>query len=278
MAEREDPETRWEYKIIWRSGALLLLAVGLLAMGFGASGLCTTAISAILVPIGFICLVAGVVLPRIEGKLTVGPSQISADILGIRTLDQLSVSTSAPAVVLREIQTREGLVAIEATQPPGAITLGDVWDALDAAGVNPASEAEALNNQAVLEGVGLGSAYFRLADGRTLKMPNRGFLDYGAASPELLAVLAAWGFGRQPAADTRCPLSKLAGLQLNRQCSSSHLALILMAEPSLGRQPPRSARDAAAGNGSNHIAYRYSRSACISPLTCADDRYRPSCH
>lgn len=56
MAEREDREARWEYKIIWRYGALLLLAVGLLAMGFGASGLCTTAISAILVPIGFICL------------------------------------------------------------------------------------------------------------------------------------------------------------------------------------------------------------------------------
>jgi hypothetical protein len=81
-------------------------------MGFGASGLCTTAISAILLPIGFVCLVAGVVLPRSEGKLTVGLSQISADILGIRTLNQLSVTTSAPAVVLRKVQTREGLVAI----------------------------------------------------------------------------------------------------------------------------------------------------------------------
>jgi hypothetical protein len=82
MTEREDREARWEYRIIWRYGALLLIAVGHLAMGFGASGLCTTAISAILVPIGFVCLVAGVVLPRIEGKLTVGPSQISADIVG----------------------------------------------------------------------------------------------------------------------------------------------------------------------------------------------------
>ena len=69
-----------------------------------------------------------------------GPNQISADIVGIRTLDQLSVSTSTPAVVLREVQTREGLVAIEAPQPPGAITLGDVWDALDAAGIKPGGE------------------------------------------------------------------------------------------------------------------------------------------
>jgi len=231
MAEREDPDTRWEYKIIWRYGALLLLAVGLLAMGFGASGLCSTAISAILVPIGFISLVAGVVLPRIEGKLTVGPSQISADILGIRTLDQLSVSTSAPAVVLREVQTHDGLVAIETTQPPGAITLGDVWDALDVAGVSPASGAEILNNQAVFEGVGLGSAYFRLVDGRMLKMPNRGFLDYGTASPELLAVLAAWGI--RPTASGRYPIpSEHARWVAARPPVFFHLALILMAEPS----------------------------------------------
>jgi hypothetical protein len=204
MTEREDREARWEYRIIWRYGALLLIAVGLLAMGFGASGLCTTAISAILIPVGFVCLVAGVVLPRIEGKLTVGPSQISADIVGISTLDQLSVSTSSPAVVLHEVQTRKGVVAIEAVQPPGAITLGDVWDALDAAGVKPNSGAEALNNKAVFQGVGLGSAYFRLADGRMLKMPNRDFFDYGAASPELLAVLDTWGI--RPTASGRYPV------------------------------------------------------------------------
>lgn len=206
MRESEDREARWEYKIVWRYGALLLLAVGLLAMGFGASGLCATAISAILVPIGFVCLVAGVVLPRIEGKLTVGPSQISADVLGIRTLDQLFVTTSAPAVVLHEVETREGLVAIEAAQPPqGAITLGDVWDALDATGAYPASGAEALNNQAVFEGVGLGSAYFRLTDGRMLRMPNRGFIDYGTASSELLAVLATWGIRPKASGNYRVP-------------------------------------------------------------------------
>lgn len=204
VTEPDDRETRWEYQIIWRYGALLLLAVGLLAMGFGASGLCTTAISVVLLPIGFVCLVAGVVLPRIEGKLTVSPSQISADILGVRTLDQLSVTTSAPAVVLREVQTRDGLVAIETAQPPGAITLGDVWDALDAAGAYPKSGTEVLNNQAVFEGVGLGSAYFRLADDRMLKMPNRGFLDYAAASPELLAVLATWEI--RPIASGRYPV------------------------------------------------------------------------
>jgi hypothetical protein len=62
---------------------------------------------------------------------------------------------------------------MEATQQPGSITLGDVWDALDSAGVKPGSQPEALKNQAVFEGVGLGSAYFRLADGRSLKMPKQ---------------------------------------------------------------------------------------------------------
>src|SRR6266571_5650932 len=80
-------EPRWEYKILWRYGALLLTAVGLLAMGFGAAGVCGTAISVTLLPLGFICLVAGVVLPRIEGKFTAGPSGLSAEILAVHQLD-----------------------------------------------------------------------------------------------------------------------------------------------------------------------------------------------
>lgn len=60
------------------------------------------------------------------------------------------------------------------------IAIGDVWDALDAAGVHP-------------EGVGMGSAYFRFHDGRLLKFPNRGFFDHGIASDDLLAAFACWG-------------------------------------------------------------------------------------
>ena len=61
----KDGEARWEYRILWRYGALFLVVVGLLAMGFGASDLAGTAISLTLLPVGFVCLVAGVVLPRI---------------------------------------------------------------------------------------------------------------------------------------------------------------------------------------------------------------------
>jgi hypothetical protein len=59
------------------------------------------------------------------------------------------------------------------------VAIGDCWEALDAAGTRPA-------------GLGLGSAYFTLSDGH-LKMPSRTFVDHGAASDQLLAVLASWG-------------------------------------------------------------------------------------
>ena len=64
-------------------------------------------------------------------------------------------------------------------------TLGDVWDALEAAGIRP-------------HAAGMGTAIFNLPDGRTLKMPNRSFFDHGIASSELLEIVAS--FGVRPAA------------------------------------------------------------------------------
>jgi hypothetical protein len=59
-------------------------------------------------------------------------------------------------------------------------TVGDCWVALEAAGIQ-------------LRGVGLGAAYFTLSGGSYLKMPNRGFVDAGEASNELLTALASLG-------------------------------------------------------------------------------------
>ncbi len=177
-----DGEPRWEYKILWRYGALLLAAVGLLAMAFGAAGVCGTAISVTLLPLGFICLVAGVVLPRIEGKFTAGPSGLSAEMLAVHQLDRPRYVVSGPAVVADEHDAVAGELKAAAGTAPAAerITLGDVWDALDAKGLRPDS-------------VGMGSAYFYLPDRRRLQMPNRTFYDHGIASDELLAVLASLG-------------------------------------------------------------------------------------
>jgi hypothetical protein len=78
-----------------------------------------------------------------------------------------------------------------ATIPTPPITVGDVWDALDAVGIHP-------------EGCGLGSAYFRVDDDHLLKFPNRGFFDHGVASPELVAVFASWG--ASPTASDNYPM------------------------------------------------------------------------
>ena len=98
----------------------------------------------------------------------------------------------------RRTGSEAGMVADELSdsspvtrQPMARITVGDVWDALEVVGIRP-------------EGVGLGSAYFRLPDDRLLKFPNRGFFDHGIASDELLAVFASWG--ACPTASGRYPM------------------------------------------------------------------------
>jgi hypothetical protein len=60
------------------------------------------------------------------------------------------------------------------------VTIGDCWDALDAASVQP-------------NGLGLGSAYFTLPVGSYLKMPDRAFADAGVASSATLTALASMG-------------------------------------------------------------------------------------
>ncbi len=177
-AIQKSAEPRWEYKLLWRYGALLLVGVGLAAMVVGAAGVCETAISLTLLPLGFVSLVAGVVLPRIEGSFTAGPSGVSAEVLAVHRLDQARYVVSGPA-----LWADESLAAPAAEAPQ--ITLGDVWDALDAAGLRPGQGA-------------LGTAYFSLDDGRDFGIPNRGFLDHGYASDELLALLVSLGVHPTP--------------------------------------------------------------------------------
>lgn len=187
-AGRDDP--RWQYMILWRYGALVLVVTGLLAMGFGAAGVCGTEISLTLLPIGFVALVAGVVLPRIEGKFTAGPSGLTAEMLAVHELDQPRYVLSGPALAAdtTDISGVTGRAAVPDTQ---RITIGDVWDALDVRGLRP-------------DQCGMGHAYFLLRGDRQLDIPNRGFMDWGTASEELLVVLRTWGV--QPTASGRYPV------------------------------------------------------------------------
>ena len=172
-----DHGPRWEYVILWRYGALLLVVVGLLMIGFGASGLCGTAIGESLLPIGFVSLVAGVVLPRIEGRFSAGPTGLSAEMLAVHRLDRTRYVVSGPAFAPEVSDQADAGDADAALVGP---TIGDVWDAIDAAGLRA-------------DGAGMGHAYFRLRGDRHLDMPNRGFLDWGTASDDLLAVIKTWG-------------------------------------------------------------------------------------
>lgn len=176
--------------ILWRYGALLLVATGLLTMGFGASGLCGTAISLALLPIGFVSLIAGVVLPRIEGNFTAGPSGLTAEMLPVHELDQPRYVISGPALATETTDNGAG-TGRAAELDAQRITIGDVWDALDVRGLRP-------------DAVGMGHAYFRLREDRHLDMPNRGFMDWGTASDDLLAVLKTWGV--QPVASGKYPI------------------------------------------------------------------------
>jgi hypothetical protein len=187
-------EPRWEYRILWRYGALLLAGVGLLAMAFGAAGVSGTPISLTLLPLGFVSLVAGVVLPRIEGKFTAGPSGVSAEVMAVHRLDQARYVISGPALAPHESLSSAIDEAVPATtpeRPKSRVTLGDVWDALDAAGLRPSQGA-------------LGTAYFSLQDGRLFGIPNRGFLDHALASDELVALLTS--LGMHPTASGRYPM------------------------------------------------------------------------
>ena len=83
--------------MLWRYGPLSLVLVGLSLLGFGASGLCGTAISLALLPLGFVCFIAGVALPRIEGMFTAGPHGISGRMLAVHEIDTMYTAT-APAL------------------------------------------------------------------------------------------------------------------------------------------------------------------------------------
>lgn len=194
-AMQKSAEPRWEYRLLWRYGALLLVGVGLAVMVVGATGVCETAISLTLLPLGFVSLVAGVVLPRIEGSFTAGPSGVSAEVLAVHRLDQARYVVSGPA-----LSADESLAMAAAEEPP-RVTLGDVWDGLDAAGLRPSQGA-------------LGTAYFSLDDGRDFGIPNRGFFDHGFASDELLALLASLGV--RPTASGRYPMPPDATPEMRR--------------------------------------------------------------
>lgn len=187
---RGDP--RWEYRILWRYGPLGLVLIGVSLLAIGASGLCATTVSVTLLPIGLVCLLAGVVLPRIEGVFTAGPQGISAPLLAVHKLDTYTVTGTAV--------TADQAAALASGRPAGIVLLGDVWDALE----ERLGVADGFRDL----GAATGTRYVEAPDGRTLQLTNRGFLDWRPASGDLLELLASWGV--KPIASGKYPVPSYA--------------------------------------------------------------------
>jgi hypothetical protein len=183
---------RWQYLIMWRYGAMLLAGVGLALLGFGASGLCPTAISVTMLPLGFLLLVAGVILPRLRGPFSAGPTAVTGEVVPVYELDKFSFSATGRAIAPLDVAVEEARVGVVAPAPE-LVKLGDVWDAIEESGFRPVREDSAA-----------GTRFMEGPDGQAITLLARGFVDWGIASDELLAVLASWGV--RPVASGRYPV------------------------------------------------------------------------
>ena len=178
---------RWEYMIPWLYGPLTLVVVGLALLGFGSSGLAGTSISVTMLLIGFICLVIGVALPRVEGSFTAGPEGITAQMRPVDEVEKSFTATGPALAPAGEIVIEGETARVKVEAVPGKVevaapvpALGDVWDALEDAGFYPREAAG-------------GTAFLQTPDGRSMSLPNRGFLDWRPVSEDLLAILRSWG-------------------------------------------------------------------------------------
>jgi hypothetical protein len=180
--------------ILWRYGALGLVVVGLAMMGFGASGAAGVAISLVLLPLGFASMIAGVVLPRIEGKFTAGSGGVSAELLAVHKLDSGTFTASAPALAPADLYVFDGDMAAsveDGRRTAEPVKLGDVWDALEQAGFRVTQGA---HGKRVLVG----------PHERSIMLHDREILGWAMASRDLLAQLASWGV--QPFASGKYPV------------------------------------------------------------------------
>jgi hypothetical protein len=206
--DRQSP--RWQYRIVWRYGPLLLIILGVGLFAIGLSGLCVTAVSTAALPVGLILVISGAVLPRIEGKFSAGPHGITAPLLAVHELEKYTVTGPALAPV-PDLVTGSGVVALpkptidgnggasgsddggasnaqgggNGGRLPAPITLGDVWDAIKAKLDAPGGFRAVAS--------GMGRTYLLAPDGRTLSLAKPGDHDWRPVSNDLLGLLAEWG-------------------------------------------------------------------------------------
>jgi len=121
--------------------------------------------------LGVVAVVAGVVLPRIEGDFGATSQGVTGKLLSVTQLDSGRFIIEGPAFASDQASEVDA---------GGRIMIGDVWDALDASGFRE------------IEGA-VGSRVVQDYLGRRLFLLGRGHGNGQVASPELLAQIRALG-------------------------------------------------------------------------------------
>jgi len=229
VADRPSP--RWEYRLVWRYGPLLLITLGMALLAIGLSGLCATAVSTAALPVGLILVISGAVLPRVEGKFTAGPHGVSGSMRGVGELDYWIIgpavqSGTAGVTGVGAIQIPTPAISGEghvrspdggdgggsSGQLPEAVALGDVREAVQAWTGVPGGFR--------LLGTGSGGTWFEAPDGSSFSLPSNNYYDYRPASAGLLDLLASWQI--EPVASGKYrPLTTYRGLRNPRPPAGS---------------------------------------------------------
>jgi hypothetical protein len=137
-----------------------------------------------LLTLGLVSVVAGVVLPRIEGEFSASGQGVAGKLLSVTQLDTQFV-VKGPALAADSKKS--------VTDQDRPIMFGDVWDELDAHGFHIIDAAS--GNYTVVDN-----------QGHQIQLPGRGHSEGKAASPQLLSLLRSWGLN--PTASGKYPLDQ----------------------------------------------------------------------
>src|SRR5262245_48389432 len=77
---------RWQYAVVWRYGPLGLVLLGLAMIAYAMAAERSDAATVSLLTLGLVSVVAGVVLPRIEGEVSAGGQGVAGKLLSVTPL------------------------------------------------------------------------------------------------------------------------------------------------------------------------------------------------
>jgi hypothetical protein len=163
---------RWQYAVVWRYGPLGLVLLGLAMIVYAMVDDKSDAVTISLLTLGFVSVLAGIVLPRIEGEFSASGQGVTGKLLSVTQLDSRRYVAVGPALASDSKEP----IADQDTR----ITVGDVWDELEAHGFRVIDAAT-------------GQRLLRDGSGHQLELSSRDHGGWQIVSPELLRLVRAWG-------------------------------------------------------------------------------------